>query len=81
MEQTKKEETKAEVPETAAEKAARIEQEEDEYFDQMLTAFQASDAAKNYDADEDVEYFTNHPLMVKEITPEMIDNNPDLQAM
>ena len=47
---------------TPEQKQAQLEAEEDEYFEQMLTAFQASDEAKNYNADDDIEFFRQHPL-------------------
>ena len=39
---------------TPEQKAKMMEEEEDEYFNQMLTAFQANN---NVDIDDDIEYF------------------------
>ena len=64
---------------SAEEKARQIEEEEDEYFAQMLAAYQAN--PNKPDIDEDIEYFSNHPLTCTEITPEMVANNPDLQSL
>ena len=59
------------------EKAKLMEQEEDEYFEQMLTAFQQN---VKTDVDDDIEYFQNHPMTCKELTPEMLEQ-PEFAAL
>jgi len=62
---------------TPEEKAKLIEQEEDEYFEAMMQAFANSPATDDQD---DIEYFTNHPLNCKELTPEVMAR-PEFQAL
>ena len=57
---------------------AAIEKEEDEYFDQMLAAFQSQE--NNTNIDDDIEFFTNHPLFCKKLTPEQLET-PEMQAL
>ena len=54
-----------------------MEQEEDEYFEQMLAGFQANN---NVNVDDDIEYFENHPMTCKELTPEMLEK-PEFAAL
>lgn len=60
------------------ERAARLEQEEDEYFEQMVKAFQANPTKP--EDDDDIEYFTNHPLNCKELTPDVLER-PEFKAL
>jgi hypothetical protein len=60
------------------EKAAYIEKEEDEYFEMLLKSFQ-NDPNKPT-IEEDIEFFKNHPLNCKELTPEMMEK-PEFKAL
>lgn len=62
---------------TAEERRAALEKEEDEYFDQLLAAYQKG---PQNDIDDDIEYFKNHPMTCKELTPEMLAK-PEFQAL
>ena len=76
MEQTAEEKAKQQQL-TAEEKRKLIEQEEDEYFEAMLKAYQAG---PQNDMDDDIEYFKNHPLTCKELTPEMLES-PEIKGL
>lgn len=62
---------------TPEQRRAAIEQEEDEYFEGLLKGYQSGPQA---DLDDDTEYFKNHPLTCKELTPEMMEQ-PEFQAL
>lgn len=62
---------------TPQQRIDRLEAEEDEYFDQMLAGFQANN---NVNVDDDIEYFENHPMTCKELTPEMLEK-PEFAAL
>ena len=64
---------------TPEEKAAQIDKEEDEYFDQLMTAMRNAPLPEGEEED-DVAYFANHPLNCKEITPEMMEK-PEFAAL
>lgn len=55
---------------TPEERQALMEQEEDEYFEQLLAAYEKGPQS---DVDDDIEFFENHPLTCKELTPEMLE--------
>ena len=65
---------------TPAERAARLEKEEDEYFESMIKAF-SNGRPEDETIEDDIEYFQNHPLFCKEITPKMLEDNPEILAM
>ena len=60
---------------TPEQRAARLEAEEDEYFEQMMQAFKNAPPEEG-DPIDDEEYWNSHPLTCKELTPEML-NRPE----
>lgn len=59
------------------ERAKLLEDEEDEYFEQMQQAFMAQERP---DEDDDIEYFANHPLNCAKLTPEVLER-PEFEAL
>jgi len=64
---------------TPEELAKQKEEEEDKYFEEMLAAFQKIPRTDK-EVDDDIEFFTNHPLNCKELTAEMLDK-PEFKAL